>query len=740
MEFYAKSSNKNKEKVGETLQEHTEALLDRFNEFKKIYGENIDALLKNESENHFFWDDLKLACIIHDLGKISTPFQNKIRKILKLPMLDESSLSEIPHNFLSPAFLTGLDKINDFRFYIIFFTIAFHHDRKIEFKKNEMLETIETDLKKNFVELELWLNSKISNYHFEKPYISYYSDLLAYVYKNKDEFNKIKKTKNFILLKGLLHRFDHSASAYIPIEEGKLENTSQKLIKYLKTQPYFTGLKKFQKNAVNLRGDSVLLTASTGLGKTEFAINWLGNSKSFYTLPLRVSTNAMFARLTKIFGDNVGILHSDSYNLLQDDEKLSIEENLHRFNVSKQLAKPIMVTTADQLFISVFKWPGYEKIYSTLFYSKIVLDEPQSYSPKTLAMIIRALEELSSYGGKFCYMSATNHPFILNKLKYIAKELPPVFNSEKKHKITLNEDSLENLIPEIEKKYYQGKKILVITNTVKKGQELFNKFNNKINKKLLHSGFIKRDRSLKEKEIQEDYKLNIPVIWISTQIVEASLDIDYDMLFTEIATLDALIQRMGRINRRKGRIIKNEDDPNIFIASDIPSDQYYVYNKEICEYTKLELQKYNNKILTEELKQDIMNKVYDEKRIKNTKYFEEYNSAYELLQYGFETDSKSEAQNLFREISQINGIPIAIYETNSSLIDNLIDKIKEKYLNFYERIKINQKLMDLTLSIPAWKAKKCIKLNSERKMSLYLIPGDYNHFEGLKYKEIENIF
>lgn len=135
-----------------------------------------------------------------------------------------------------------------------------------------------------------------------------------------------------------------------------------------------------------------------------------------------------------------------------------------------------------------------------------------------------------------------------------------------------------------------------------------------------------------------------------------------------------------------------------------------------------------------------MNSVYDEKRIKNTKFFKEYTNTYELLQYGFEADSKGEAQELFREISQITGIPLVLYETNGFLIDNLIDKAKEKNLDLYKRIKINQLLMDFTLSIPAWKAKECIKLNSERKSPLFLIPGDYDSLAGLKYKEIENVF
>ena len=737
MEIYAKSYCSDGKKKGETLQEHSETLLNELQILRALYYDDINSIIQNDPDKDSFWEDLELACILHDLGKLSTPFQNKIRKKLKLSQNNELMFKEIPHNFLSPAFLTGLDNLNDIRFFTLFFSVAFHHDRKMDFNKEDLKEHIEKDLKNHFIEIKYWLEKRINNYSFNVPYLSYFGDLIAFKNKSNSFFNELKKKGRFIMLKGLLHRLDHSASAHISIEDYKLVDTSQKLLNYLKKRSDFVDLSDFQKEAIRYKNESVLLTASTGLGKTEFAINWIGENKSFYTLPLRVSSNSIFRRLEEIFKENVGILHSDSFSLFFEDDKLSIEENLNRYNLSKQLSKPIMVTTADQLFTSVFKWNGYEKIYSTLLYSKIILDEPQSYSPKTLAMIIRALEEISYYGGKFCYMSATNHPFIIKRLKSIATLLPPVYNFENKHKIHMKEGDLESFVPSIEKEYHHQKKILVIANTVKEAQNIFRKLDKNCNKKLLHSGFIQRDRTKKEKEIQNDFKEIKPIIWISTQIVEASLDIDYDILFTELATLDALIQRMGRIYRKRGRVIQNDDEPNILIACSSPSDNFYIYNKEICEFTKQEMYKYNDQILTEEIKQSIMNLVYNEERIIHTAYFKDFNNAYNLLAFGFETENKTEAQELFREITQITGIPIDIYKLNFSLIDDLIESIKNRNTNHLEKANFNKKLLSFSLSIPAWKAKKCIKLNSERKTDIYLIPGEYNFEEGLKYKEID---
>ena len=113
-----------------------------------------------------------------------------------------------------------------------------------------------------------------------------------------------------------------------------------------------------------------------------------------------------------------------------------------------------------------------------------------------------------------------------------------------------------------------------ITNAININEILGNK-----NLHILHSKFIKCERLSKESEIIEfgkTYKDNKSNeldkqsgIWISTSIVEASLDIDFDYLFTELQDLNSLFQRLGRCNRKgkkefmiteKGYIMYNYDE------------------------------------------------------------------------------------------------------------------------------------------------------------------------------------
>ena len=98
------------------------------------------------------------------------------------------------------------------------------------------------------------------------------------------------------------------------------------------------------------------------------------------------------------------------------------------------------------------------------------------------------------------------------------------------------------------------KKALVICNTVNSAQKLYIKLleldsNTEIH--LLHSRYTKKHRQILEDDVIEFSKSNRTGICISTQIVEASLDIDFDVLYTYLSSIDSLIQRMGRVYRKR---------------------------------------------------------------------------------------------------------------------------------------------------------------------------------------------
>lgn len=105
----------------------------------------------------------------------------------------------------------------------------------------------------------------------------------------------------------------------------------------------------------------------------------------------------------------------------------------------------------------------------------------------------------------------------------------------------------------------------------------------------------------------EDFnRKNEPCIVLSTQVVEVSIDINFDVLYTDCADIMSLIQRFGRINRQR---------QNIGIYKDViifkPNMQDCLpYDFEVCKKTFVELQKMDGKVLDENDIQTIIDNVH----------------------------------------------------------------------------------------------------------------------------------
>ena len=151
--------------------------------------------------------------------------------------------------------------------------------------------------------------------------------------------------------------------------------------------------------------------------KTETALFWIDKDKAFFTLPLRVSINALYDRVSKsdeINYNYAGLLHSTSADYLKDNGYTDFEKSS---NLSRQLSQKLTFSTIDQIFKFPFKYKGYEKEYATLAYSKVVIDEIQAYSPEIAATLIKGIEMIHNIGGKFMIMTATMPTLYLEEMK-----------------------------------------------------------------------------------------------------------------------------------------------------------------------------------------------------------------------------------------------------------------------------------------------------------------------------------
>lgn len=125
------------------------------------------------------------------------------------------------------------------------------------------------------------------------------------------------------------------------------------------------------------------------------------------------------------------------------------------------------------------------------------------------------------------------------------------FNRHIVHKVT----DFYSVLPVLREAIENDQKILIVCNRVRNAQILFERIDElypEVDKMLIHSRFKRKDRNRLEKELQDIYnKVLQACIVVSTQVVEVSLDISFDMMITETAPIDALIQRFGRINRKR---------------------------------------------------------------------------------------------------------------------------------------------------------------------------------------------
>jgi len=125
-----------------------------------------------------------------------------------------------------------------------------------------------------------------------------------------------------------------------------------------------------------------------------------------------------------------------------------------------------------------------------------------------------------------------------------------------------------------------GKRVLIVANTISEAQMLYQTLKNELNWDechLLHARFTFQDRQNREEKVKDPKP---STIFIATQIVEVSLDISYDVLLTEIAPIDALVQRMGRVNR-----FDDQPPAPVIICCRYSENSRHIYGKEILDYS-----------------------------------------------------------------------------------------------------------------------------------------------------------
>lgn len=232
MPVYAKS------KPPETIEEHNRKLLENYEKLKQYLCPEKVKKYDEVIRKIFYY---------HDLGKINNKFQNKLGLSSKVIIPELKDSPEIPHEWLSLAFISKEDKkffhtfsTDGVRFAdLVQYCIAFHHTRTKLLDKEAIKMTIKHDLEKNKGRLGI-------DYPLNLDY-----DI------SKDIKQKIDSQANFknyfellVFLKGILHKCDYTASAGIEPERGYLGNYEFDFNNWISQQGW--QLKPFQHEARKL--------------------------------------------------------------------------------------------------------------------------------------------------------------------------------------------------------------------------------------------------------------------------------------------------------------------------------------------------------------------------------------------------------------------------------------------------------------------------------------------------------
>ncbi len=678
-EIWAKSTPK------ETLEEHTNAVLEIWSQLRERYL----VVLKDEK----FWRDSFYAVAFHDFGKICDNFQEAIKG--KRAFNDDE---RIRHEFFSGMFLFS----NNHKHYQLnpesLIAVFSHHKpfnedgfNKHIFRNTTLKYCINKDLIDEFIE---FINVKAKLFGIEPLptsknlkyfVINEYSELTKwYQRKIYDEVSQqnalnISNRNIYIYYKAILNISDWTASGHIPLEKGKqydIDYLKRKIIVKLLNEgkenvaKNFT-FRTFQKEVVDR--ENIIAIAPTGSGKTEASLLWASNKNDWeriiYLLPTRVTSNAIYQRMISYFGtDKVQLIHSSARLFIKD--QIDNDYDQKNYFRDKSFFKNINVCTVDQILTLGFNLGYWEvKTFHTLN-ARIIIDEIHLYSPYTLGLIISTIKYLKeNFNARFFIMTATLPQKLMSLLQDAIENVKVIKDSEllnsSRNTFETRDVTIDNLQDEIEEHIFQKQKVLVVVNTVDKAIELFEHFEKIADKAgvkaiCYHSRFVNKHRSKKEKDIFDLEAKNNGGILIATQVVEVSLDIDFDILFTENAPIDAIIQRAGRVNRKR-----QKENSKVIITKHFDISEIIYDTGNVMQDTFLEFKKVTGQKLTENELTLMVDHVYESLDIVNNKDYQEGLTKHLDIQYkyNFIKDLTSDEKVFTREnLDTVSVIPHKFYE------------------------------------------------------------------------------
>lgn len=552
----------------------------------------------------------KKGAILHDIGKVSPLFQKTLNKNFQRPP------GFLFRHELASLFFISILKQEE-KHPVIDMIVAHHKSIYNDAGGKGLLDLDENDhacLEKHIIGFDDWSKDALlilAHFNFETRPIS--------IEQAKETFYEVveycqSKKYGYSQWKGVLIAADHLASA----RSGYIKPLERKLFVVPDLSYYHSRKNELYPLSMISTEDKrrhTLVTAPTGAGKTDFLIRRC-KGRVFYTLPFQASINAMYERIKTDLKDtdaDVRLLHAASSIRLDNG---NVEEKI----LQRHIGASVKVLTPHQMASLVFGTKGFEAMISDIKGCEIILDEIHTYSETTQAIVLKIVEILCNIGCRVHIGTATMPTVLYSRLVdilggaeniYEVKLPNEVLDSFNRH-IIHKADSIESLSNVIDEAIHQNQKILLVCNQVKRAQSLFNDLSvryPRVEKMLVHSRFKRGVRSQLESNLRNTFNYSYEAcLVVSTQVVEVSLDISFDLMITECAPVDSLIQRFGRINRKRSKETIGHYKPIYVLAPPTEKTDALPYGLEVLQRTYEALP--NSELMKEREAQSMIDTVY----------------------------------------------------------------------------------------------------------------------------------